>query len=212
MKKRLVFIISLVAFLGLFQSCDMIYDIATSIVDPNGNISGGNGNGNTDSGSGDNDNQENIPQSEIDKIKSKVVDRARYYVRQSTIYQESATGNRAIPFDCSGLVYKCYEEALIGSNYRASYTVRPTAITLQNDYSTPTNNPKPGDLVFFNFLGGKTNHVGIVVSLKNDRLTWIDASDYKEYSKVVDERTRSLSELKAQNKFKGFGKMDLIRK
>ena len=101
----------------------------------------------------------------------------------------------------------------MNTNYKAPYSKRPTAANLKSEYSTPTNDPRPGDLVFFNFdRGNSINHVGIFISLSNDRLTWADASGWGGYNKVLDIRTRSLSELRTQNKFKGFGTMNLRRK
>ena len=197
MKKRTILIFSLVLILSVFQSCksssNLVYDEITleeEIVD--------------------------VPYDDLQKIKNAVLERAEEIAsREGTVY---AYGNSGLDnpnwFDCSGFVIRCYADAVNKTKYRPSYkSHRPTAKQLKTTYSVPTNDPRPGDLVFFNFAGGEeVNHVGIFVSYSNDRIAWIDASDWSGYKKVVDIRKRYLSDLKKANKFKGYGALQFVKK
>jgi len=86
-------------------------------------------------------------------------------------YRWGAAGPNA--FDCSGLVQFVYGS--LGVNLP-----RTTAALWRS--LTPTDKPRPGDLVFFSFSGRRVDHVGIY--LGNGR--FIHANSYKHQVVVED--------------------------
>lgn len=130
-------------------------------------------------------------------IKGRAYNKAADYVNTSTRYELGTMGRYVIPFDCSGLVTRCYEEALKGTQYKLPYNYNSSshasAQNIYDDYSKHISyeNVEKGDLVFLNF--GRTSqnvtHIGIFVDkLSNNEFRFIDASDYSGYKKVVDFR------------------------
>lgn len=203
MKKRTVLIVSLVSILIIFQSCHSSYNISYDIFGEEF-LNGGEVK------------VVEVPYKDLHEIKTRVLENAEEIAsRDGTVY---AYGNAGVDnpnyFDCSGFVLRCYADAVKETKYRPSYrSHRPTAKQLKTTYSTPTKDPRPGDLVFFNFAGGEeVNHVGIFVSYSNDRIAWIDASDWTGYKKVVDVRKRYLSDLEKAHKFKGYGALNFVKK
>ena len=115
-------------------------------------------------------------------VKNRVYNNAVKFVNSKTEYVSGAMGRFVYPFD------------------------------LRKYYSTPTNNPERGDLIFLNFNrsnDGTAKHVGIFDRfLSGGKIQFIDASDYWNYENVVDFRTVS----KSDDAFVSFGVMDIKHK
>ncbi len=72
-------------------------------------------------------------------------------------YQHGATGPHA--FDCSGLVYRVFEDAGLGRKIDGLESARALYAHFRARHMTSTRNPQPGDLVIF----GAGSHVGIYI-------------------------------------------------
>jgi cell wall-associated NlpC family hydrolase len=72
-------------------------------------------------------------------------------------YQHGATGPHA--FDCSGLVYRVFEDAGLGRKIDGLESASALYTHFKALQMTSTHNPQPGDLVIF----GAGSHVGIYV-------------------------------------------------
>ena len=72
-------------------------------------------------------------------------------------YQHGATGPRA--FDCSGLVYRVFEDAGLGRMIAGLRSASALYAHFRARHMTSTVNPQPGDLVIF----GGGSHVGIYI-------------------------------------------------
>ncbi len=72
-------------------------------------------------------------------------------------YQRGATGPRT--FDCSGLVYRVFEDAGLGSRIAGLRSAYALYVHFRALRMTSTTNPLPGDLVIF----GGGSHVGIYI-------------------------------------------------
>jgi cell wall-associated NlpC family hydrolase len=72
-------------------------------------------------------------------------------------YQHGATGPRA--FDCSGLVYRVFEDAGLGRMIGGLRSASALYAHFRALHMTSTANPQPGDLVIF----GGGSHVGIYI-------------------------------------------------
>jgi cell wall-associated NlpC family hydrolase len=72
-------------------------------------------------------------------------------------YQHGATGPHA--FDCSGLVYRVFEDAGLGRKIDGLESARSLYAHFKALHMTSTRNPQPGDLVIF----GSGSHVGIYI-------------------------------------------------
>ena len=72
-------------------------------------------------------------------------------------YQHGATGPRA--FDCSGLVYRVFEDAGLGRKIAGLRSAAALYAHFRALHMVSTQNPQPGDLVIF----GGGSHVGIYI-------------------------------------------------
>jgi cell wall-associated NlpC family hydrolase len=72
-------------------------------------------------------------------------------------YQHGATGPHA--FDCSGLVYRVFEDAGLGRRIDGLESASALYAHFKALHMTSTRNPQPGDLVIF----GSGSHVGIYI-------------------------------------------------
>ena len=196
MKK--IFLVGLMAVGFLFQGCEAVFSVADEILSGSDSVKPGNDVINNST------------------VKNRVYNNAVKFVNSKTEYVSGAMGRFVYPFDCSGLVTRCYDDALKGTNYKLPYnftdTGHPSAESLRKYYSTPTNNPERGDLIFLNFNrsnDGTAKHVGIFDRfLSGGKIQFIDASDYWNYENVVDFRTVS----KSDDAFVSFGVMDIKHK
>lgn len=75
-------------------------------------------------------------------------------------------GNTRSGFDCSGLVYRVYHDAL---GIKLPRTVNKL---YKNSYEIPLSKAKPGDLVFFIMRNRGVDHVGLMI----DQSRFIQAS------------------------------------
>ena len=183
MKK--IFLVGLMAVGVLFTSCDFVVSVAGEI------FKEAIGAGSSSSGF--------IKPSPGDSktIKGRAYNIAVDYVNQYTKYQSGAMGRAAIPFDCSGLVTRCYVDALQGTGYKLPYNYSKNGhASAQQIYDSAVKHIRyedlqKGDIVFLNFNrnSNRVTHVGIFVDkLTSGEFRFIDASDYSSYEKVVDFR------------------------
>lgn len=129
-------------------------------------------------------------------IKEKAFDIAVKFVNSETEYKKGKSGKDNSPFDCSGLVIRCYYDAVKGTRFKLPFkfteNTHPSAETLYERYVIHTEKPEKGDLIFLNYdrnNSKKVKHVGIFDSYdKEGYVHFIDATDYEGYDKVVDYR------------------------
>ena len=121
------------------------------------------GNGGHSSGNNGGSNNTYAPTRELG---GRVIEEALVYTQIPTYYatggQDMARGIKRI--DCSGLVINCYKNALKGTDYTLPFN-DTTAYNLYAEYSTPTNNPEPGDLIFMSY-DSYIDHVGIFTEIR----------------------------------------------
>lgn len=81
---------------------------------------------------------------------------------------------KPIQLDCSGFVVMCYKYACVDTKY--SLLANDMSVgTMYNDYTEPTDNPQPGDLVFMG-SGYNITHVGIFVEEKDGKIYFFDCT------------------------------------
>lgn len=119
---------------------------------------------------------------------------------QSLWWQEDAT------VDCSGFVINVYKEALQDSGWSLGFD-DTTADGLYRDHSRPTEDPQPGDLVFFRGEDGRMVHVAIYLGQGGGELVIIDASSLPETNKVMVRRIAA-----DRSDIAGFAVMELVAK
>lgn len=119
---------------------------------------------------------------------------------QSFRWQEDAT------VDCSGFVINVYKEALLDSGWSLGFD-DTTADGLFRQYTRPTDDPLPGDLLFFSGEEGRIVHVAIYLAREGRELVIIDASSLPETSRVMVRRIPC-----DRKDLAGFGVMMLTRK
>lgn len=119
---------------------------------------------------------------------------------QSFWWQEDAT------VDCSGFVINVYKEALQDSRWSLGFD-DTTADGLYRDHSRPTEDPQPGDLVFFRGEEGRMVHVAIYLGQGDGELVIIDASSLPETNKVMVRRIAA-----DRSDIAGFAVMELVAK
>lgn len=119
---------------------------------------------------------------------------------QSFWWEEDAT------VDCSGFVINVYKEALLDSGWRLGFD-DTTADGLSRQYTRPTDDPLPGDLLFFSGEEGRIVHVAIYLAREGRELVIIDASSLPETSRVMVRRIPC-----DRKDLAGFGVMKLTRK
>lgn len=146
---------------------------------------------------------EEEPASTEDEIRLKALEYAKMYCEADTKYVSGGQDFiRVIKVDCSGMVINCYEYAVKKSIYKLPFS-DATANNIYTQYSTHTNNPKPGDLIFLDYSSGAgIDHIGIFVKQEAGKIYFIDATE--DYN--VSQRSYSSTD----SKIVGFGKMDLI--
>ena len=82
---------------------------------------------------------------------------------------------RTIRIDCSGLVVRCYQYAVAGTEYDLLFADETSAGMKQ--YSTETENPRAGDLIFMGDENSDTiNHIAIYARRENGRIYFIDST------------------------------------
>lgn len=110
-------------------------------------------------------------------------------------------------FDCSGLITYSYKKALGRNNIfwnGAKVADDATMVTLLRYNTEPTNEPKPGDIVFIENSTGQVVHGGMVIELINTRVKFINASSL--YGKVTIDEWESQSTTRDQRVY-GYGRL-----
>ena len=170
------------------------------------------GNGNQSNGYDDYSNNSGsynsyTPSSELG---GRVVEEALVYTGIPTYYatggQDMARGIKRI--DCSGLVINCYKNALKGTDYTLPFN-DTTAYNLFAQYSTPTDNPEPGDLIFMSY-DSYVDHVGIFTEIRGNEIYFIDATlnQYNKSGQSVNVRHYPIGDYRVS----GFGKMTIVER
>lgn len=143
-----------------------------------------------------------------DKIPtSSIKERVVYY---ATLYRDSDTEYkyggqdplRSIKVDCSGLIIRCYQYALEGTEYELLRNDMSSSYIYESASNYVTE-PEPGDLVFMGDANSsKINHIGIFTKKIGNTIYFIDST---EYAHGVSERSYDIN----NSKIKSFGEMKL---
>ena len=147
---------------------------------------------------------ETLDKNSLDGIRQNALWYAKEYCKYDTVYSMSGQDvipPRALRVDCSGMVINCYKYAISNTDYKLPFT-DASAYSLFSQYTTPTNAPQPGDLIFLTYTGGKVGHVGIFVKEQGGKVYFIDSSE-ADSSKAVQQRNY----LKTDSKIVGYGVM-----
>lgn len=142
-----------------------------------------------------------------DKIPTSIKERVVYY---ATLYRDSDTEYkyggqdplRSIKVDCSGLIIRCYQYALEGTEYELLRNDMSSSYIYESASNYVTE-PEPGDLVFMGDANSsKINHIGIFTKKIGNTIYFIDST---EYAHGVSERSYDIN----NSKIKSFGEMKL---
>jgi len=82
---------------------------------------------------------------------------------------------RSIKIDCSGLVFRCYDYAVLGTEYSLPFK-DATVSTLFSDWSVKIDDPMPGDLIFMGENKNNPTHISLFVKKDSDNIYFIDAT------------------------------------
>lgn len=82
---------------------------------------------------------------------------------------------RSIKVDCSGLVVRCYQYAVNGTIYSLPFQ-DATVNTFFNYWSTKTDNPRKGDIIFMGDNINNPTHMGLFVKEENAHIYFIDST------------------------------------
>jgi hypothetical protein len=95
---------------------------------------------------------------------------------------------KSIKIDCSGLVVNCYKYAITGTNYSLPFN-DTAVISFYREWSVPTINPRPGDLVFMGEDKNNPTHMCLFVNREEGNIFFVDATlKEEEYVNGVSER------------------------
>lgn len=142
-----------------------------------------------------------------DKIPTSIKERVVYY---ATLYRDSDTEYkyggqdplRSIKVDCSGLIIRCYQYALEGTEYELLRNDMSSSYIYESASNYVTE-PEPGALVFMGDANSsKINHIGIFTKKIENTIYFIDST---EYGHGVSERSYDIN----NSKIKSFGEMKL---
>lgn len=156
-----------------------------------------------------------------DSIKEKVVYFAYEYANAKTEYEwggndplyegDGDDSSNTIKIDCSGLVVMCYKYALVHSEYELPFW-DSTVKDMYNNWTTPTQNPTPGDLIFMGEVDSDTpTHIAIFEKTEGGNIHFIDSTqkDSPDDDPQIDGVSRRFYH-EEDERFKSFGTM-LVR-
>jgi hypothetical protein len=120
------------------------------------------------------------PSVELEPCPSDIAQQAlEYAIEYSSADTEYEWGGqdllRAIKIDCSGLVVNCYKYAVAGTSYELPF-YDTAVINFYNEWSVPTVNPRPGDLIFMGEDSSNPTHMGLFVKKKDGNIYFIDST------------------------------------
>jgi len=137
-----------------------------------------------------------------DQIAFNALEYAKEYVNSDTQYEWGGRDPlRSIKVDCSGLIIKCYEYAVSGTNYSLPFQ-NATVSTLFNKWSIETDSPRQGDIIFMGDDKNNPTHVSIYVDSDGTNIYFID-STIKQEENIDGVSVRSY--LKNDYRFLSFG-------
>ena len=177
MKKYFIVLFLIITSL-LFFSCDFIF-VVDDIIDILQNEE-------TSDNSSENSDYK-TPVS--DKIPTSIKERVVYY---ATLYRDSDTEYkyggqdplRSIKVDCSGLIIRCYQYALEGTEYELLRNDMSSSYIYESASNYVTE-PEPGDLVFMGDANSsKINHVGIFVKKIGSEVYFILSQDAQKINNI----------------------------
>lgn len=138
---------------------------------------------------------------------------AEEYKNKKTVYDWGGRdGLRAIRLDCSGLIVRCYRYAVSELNEYSLTFENATVKTLFENHSFKTDAPVAGDLIF---MGEQDNnfpsHIALYVETKNDYIYFIDSTkkDSPDGNSINGVTKRYYH--KTDKRFKGFGKIKILK-
>ena len=194
--KKYFIVLFLIITSLLFFSCDFIF-IVDDIIDILQNEE------TSDNSSENSDYKTTVS----DKIPTSIKERVVYY---ATLYRDSDTEYkyggqdplRSIKVDCSGLIIRCYQYALEGTEYELLRNDMSSSYIYESASNYVTE-PEPGDLVFMGDTNSsKINHIGIFTKKIGNTIYFIDST---EYAHGVSEHSYDIN----NSKIKSFGEMKL---
>lgn len=147
-----------------------------------------------------------------DEISSRAFSFAELYRDSDTEYVwGSQDPVRAIAIDCSGLVVMCYKYAVVDTDYKLLFNDAPAA-SIYSDYSTKTENPRQGDLVFMGESGSTSiTHIAILDKIENGYVYFIDSTQKDTDNDGIDDinGVTERSYATTDDKIKSYGVMNL---
>ena len=139
--------------------------------------------------------------------------------RFAELYKETGMGYelggqsplRSAGIDCSGLVVMCYKYAVVDTRYHLLFG-DASANAIYTNYSTRTENPRQGDLIFMGEADtASVTHIAIFDKIENDKVYFIDSTlkdtDGDGEPDINGVTARNYE--KNDNKIKAYGKMRL---
>lgn len=150
-----------------------------------------------------------------DEISRRALEFAILYSQTETEYEWGGQSPlRVAKLDCSGLVVMCYKYALVDTKYELPFD-DATASAMAEKFSTRTDEPRPGDLVFMGENDSeKITHIAIFKEKKDDKIFFIDSTQ-KDADNDGAHKINGVSERNYKSddaKIKNFGKMKLTSK
>ena len=111
------------------------------------------------------------------EVKQRAFNFAELYAESNTEYELGGQDPvRAIKIDCSGLIVMCYKYAMVDTKYSLLFD-DTTAYNMYAKYSTRTETPGKGDLVFMGESGSNTvTHIAIFEKIENGNVYFIDST------------------------------------
>ncbi len=137
-------------------------------------------------------------------IAEKAYEYAMLYKDSDTIYEWGGQDAlRTIKIDCSGLVVRCYQYAVQDTVFSLCFD-DCTSYGMLN-YSTPTSNPRTGDLIFMGEAeSDQITHIALYKKVEGGEIYFIDSTSNENVSGVFERHYPRDS-----RKFKSFGIMHL---
>lgn len=115
-----------------------------------------------------------------EEIANKAFEYAELYSKADTVYVWGGQDPlRAIELDCSGLVIRCYQYALEGTDYKLLMPDMSSSYMCENASThVLLDQMRHGDLLFMGDKGEtkKVNHIAIFDCVKNGRIYFIDCT------------------------------------
>lgn len=111
------------------------------------------------------------------EVKQRAFNFAELYAESNTEYVFGGQDPvRAVKIDCSGLIVMCYKYAMVDTKYSLLFD-DTTAYNMYAEYSTKTEAPEKGDLIFMGESGSNNvTHIAIFEKNENGNVYFIDST------------------------------------